>query len=424
MNLSIIVIGDEILLGQVTDTNSGFISRKLGQLGFKTTEIRTVSDSSFAIEKAISEALKDNDLVISTGGLGPTKDDITKSVLLKIFGGELYRDSAVTENIKRIFDIKGLNLNALTLDQALVPTTCEVVQNLFGTAPVLWFSTARKAYVALPGVPYETESILSEGSLTEKIKQKFYPDKYYEHHTLTVSGISESALAEKLDDFEKKLGPNFHLAYLPDNGLIYLRLDGEGNDSEKLKRELNHLLIELEETLGSLMIFPEEGCPAEILIQNLRNQGLTLATAESCTGGNIAHLITEVAGCSDVFLGSIVSYANEVKENILGVRKETLETRGSVSEQTVREMVIGAMRVTNATAAIATSGIAGPSGGTPEKPVGTVWIAVAYQSAEMTSPEIHTTCLHIRSKNRSQIITQASRRALLTLNSLPSGHHA
>lgn len=401
--LSIVVIGDEILLGRVTDTNSGTISRALGARGWETVGVRVVGDDADAIRTAVTDAMAAADLVITTGGLGPTRDDITKGVLMSIFGGELAEDAAVAANVERVFAERGLKLNELTRRQALVPTTCQVIMNIYGTAPVMWFEKDGKVLVAMPGVPFETRGLIN-GNVGTTINSRLHPHSRYHRAEFTVTGISESALAEQLARYEDALPRGSHLAYLPSPGIIVLRLDCADADSATF----GSLTAELKRLLGDNLCGEGAMGPAEIVISTLRKMGMTLGAAESCTGGRVASAVTAVAGCSDVFMGSVVSYSNEAKMNILGVDAATLESDGAVSEATVRLMAEGARRVLGADCAVATSGIAGPGGGTPEKPVGTVWIAAA------TPAGCETRLLHLPG-DREAIAGGASARALMLL---------
>lgn len=411
MKATIIIIGDEILLGRVTDTNSGTIARALDPLGIEIDKVITVGDEGKAIHDAVDEAFKATDLVIVTGGLGPTKDDITKKVLMEVFGGELIFDEKVYEQVQKIFLAKNLNMNRLTHDQALVPTSCKVIQNLYGTAPIMWFEKDGKVLVSMPGVPAETAPMIN-GPVREAIAGRFTPDTAYAHRTLQVTGISESALAERLESWEDSLPKEFHLAYLPDSPIIRLRIDGSGKDAEKLEKDIDDLADTLDARLGHLVFARGEGQLAQVLLDKLRERKLTLCTAESCTGGNIAHTITLVPGSSDVFNGGIVSYSNNVKEKALGVPQETLDEFGAVSEQTVRAMLAGALRATDSDCAVATSGIAGPGGGTPDKPVGTVYIGAQIPGLE---PLI---VRHQFPGSRERIIHRATTAALLQLMQL------
>lgn len=406
MDLSIIIIGDEILIGQVTDTNSGYIARRLGPQGWDLKRVLTVGDNAADIRASIETCMADSRLVITTGGLGPTKDDITKAVMTDIFGGELKADPEVSANIRRVFDCRGLQLNALTEAQALVPTSCRVIQNVYGTAPVMWFERDGRVLIAMPGVPFETEGMI-DGAVGDAISERFTPGMSIAHHTMMVSGITESGLARELDSFEASLPEGLHLAYLPTPGLIRLRLDGHSATGD-ITASVEHYAALLRERLGKLLVYDGDATAAMMAIEALRRRGLTVATAESCTGGNIAAAITSVAGCSDVYLGSVVSYANEVKINVLGVPAADIEAHGAVSREVVVAMARGAARVTGADCAVATSGVAGPGGGTPDKPVGTVWTAVH-------TPEGTEAFVSHYPGNRQRVINRAVTEALLAL---------
>lgn len=403
MKLSVVIIGDEILLGRVTDTNSGLIARHFSESGWDVNTIRTVGDSGEAIREAIEKSLEESELTITTGGLGPTRDDITKGVLTDIFGGELKTDPSVTRNIEEIFADRKIKLNNLTLAQALVPTTCRVIQNRYGTAPIMWFEKEGHVVVAMPGVPFETRGMLRE--VKELADERFGTSALARRREFTITGISESALAERLSGFEDGLPVGYKLAYLPVSGSITLRLDSpHGAQSEEYEEQCECLKSAVGEYLAS-----EGVCnPAQILLHRLRARKWTLATAESCTGGNIAHCITELAGCSDTFLGGVTAYSNEVKTNVLGVDKTVLETEGAVSQSTVNQMSAGVCRVCGADCAVATSGIAGPGGGTKSKPVGTVWISAR-------TPERHAEELFHFRGDREAVIDRASAAALKML---------
>lgn len=406
MKASIIIIGDEILLGKVTDTNSGAIARVLDPAGWQIGDIVTVGDEREEIAEAVARALKRSQLVITTGGLGPTKDDITKGVLTDIFGGELCMNHDVTENIRRVFALRGLTLNPLTEAQALVPSSCRVIQNRYGTAPIMWFEKDGKVLVSMPGVPFETEGMLPE--VAAAISERFTPDSEVSHASVMVTGITESALATRLEGYEASLPTGLHLAYLPQPGLIHLRIDGIGAKGAGVSERVAEAHRRLLEELGDLAILDHEATAAQLVIEVMKRRGLTVATAESCTGGNIAHRLTMVPGSSEVYVGSIVSYANDVKINVLGVKAEDIEREGAVSREVVEQMAQGALRVTGAECAVATSGIAGPGGGSAEKPVGTVWMAWA--TATGTTSQVFKF-----PGNRSRVIDRASTEALLGL---------
>lgn len=375
MELSVIAIGDELLIGQVTDTNSGWIARHLTPLGWSVRNVRIVPDRADDIYRAIGEAFAQTDLVITTGGLGPTKDDITKPTLCRYFGGTLVHDPDVERNVLEVLEKRHLRINEFTAAQAMVPSSCRVIQNSVGTAPIMWFQHQGKVLVAMPGVPFEMEQMM-ERKVIPQLVAHFAAADHIEHRTFVVIDYMESLLAMKLEDFENSLPPCIHLAYLPKMGVIRLRLTGSSQDGAKLKEDMDRLAAELHSILGDSIVSNQDKTMAAIAGDMLRDKGLTLATAESCTGGNIAHRITEVAGSSTYYLGSVVAYSNHVKHHVLGVGQADIDRHGAVSQPVVEQMAAGAAALLGADCAIATSGIAGPGGGTAQKPVGTVWIAV------------------------------------------------
>ncbi|MDD2961355.1 MAG: CinA family nicotinamide mononucleotide deamidase-related protein [Muribaculaceae bacterium] len=384
MLLSIIVIGDELLIGQVTDTNSGWIARNINPIGWTVKSVRVVADDAVEIKNAIDEAFKETDLVLTTGGLGPTKDDITKETLRQIFGGEMIYDKATEANVLEVVNKRHLKINPLTAAQAYVPSSCRVIQNKVGTAPIMWFEKGEKVLVSMPGVPFETETMMSTEIIPQLIAH-FNAHDYIEHRTFVVIDYSESVLAMKLDDFETHIPDYIKLAYLPKPGLIRLRLTGVHKDKSILEQNIENLSAELTSILGKSIISYQDLPLSKILGNELERRNFTISTAESCTGGYIAHQITQNAGCSAYFKGSIVCYSNDVKMNLLGVESTTLEKDGAVSENTVIEMVKGVSKLINTDCAIAISGIAGPDGGSETKPVGTVWISVKCKNIINTS---------------------------------------
>lgn len=402
-----IAIGDELLIGQVTDTNSGEIARMIQPVGWELRAVHVVHDSADEIRKAIDRAMAESEVVLTTGGLGPTKDDITKKVLCDYFGGELRYDNSVLENILTVFEKRGLTINKLTEEQALVPTSCRVIQNRVGTAPIMWFEREGKVLVSMPGVPFEMREMMRSEVLPQLLAH-FGSDVSIGHRTVIITDMTESAVAMALDDWEENLPAGIHLAYLPQPGLIRLRLDGQSTDKQLLDNELDRLTNELRERFGENVLCTEDMKPEEVVLQRLRKHNYTMATAESCTGGNIAHRITMIAGCSDVYLGSVVSYANEVKTGLLGVAAEVIERYGAVSEEVARLMAEGATRATGADCSVATSGIAGPGGGVEGKPVGTV--CIAWHTPEGTWSET----FHFPG-SRDRVIDRASTTALLRL---------
>ena len=410
MTANIVIIGDEILLGRVADPQSGLLARELTSRGGKVGNVTTVGDSAEAIDSAIRRAMESAELTISTGGLGPTRDDITKSVLTGIFGGSPRLDPDVLANVETIFARRGLPMNDLTRSQAMVPDSCRVVPNHFGTAPGMWFEKDGKVFVALPGVPYETRGILHT-QLLSMLQEHFDFADTARRAEFTVTGIPESALAEALAPFEDSLPAGCHLAYLPARGIIVLRLDSEGLDADCF----SSLCDDLRRRTADWLVGNGAMDAAAVVSTLLRERGLTLATAESCTGGNIASLVTARAGASDVYAGGVVSYSNGVKEHLLGVDSTVLATEGAVSEAVAHAMATGALAATGADCAVATTGIAGPGGGSADKPVGTVWIAAA------TANEVRTALLHLDGDRRA-IIDAASSRALLLLAGMLRKH--
>lgn len=406
MTVSIIVIGDELLIGQVTDTNSGWIARHIAPYGWEVNDVQTVSDNADDIRRAIDRAFERSRVVLTTGGLGPTKDDITKAVLRDYFGGEMITDPAVTENIHAIFNRRGIKMNPLTEAQAVVPSSCRVIQNRVGTAPIMWFERPDgRVLVSMPGVPFETSTMMEE-AVFPALRERFPSDVHIEHAVLMVTDYTESALAMKIADWEEALPDYLHLAYLPKPGLIRLRLDGHHADATFIKEEVRREIAALKAILGPAVLADSDLTPAEILLKECRERGLTVATAESCTGGNIAHELTLIPGASDVVNGGVVSYSNKVKSDVLGVKMEDIESYGAVSIPVVRQMAEGAQRVTSSDVAVATSGIAGPGGGTAEKPVGTVCICARYGDRELYETARFN-------GSRERIINSATTRALI-----------
>lgn len=407
MNVSIIVIGDELLIGQVTDTNSGFLARTMRPAGWKVLKVEVVPDDNAAIRRAVTEALDRADVVLTTGGLGPTKDDITKQALMDVFGGELYRDEAVEANVREVVGKRGIRLNSLTADQALVPTSCRVIQNRLGTAPIMVFEKSGKTLVAMPGVPFETRGMFTS-EVFPMLLRRYAPDVALRSDVIQAVDITESDLALRLEAWEEALPPFLHLAYLPQPGLIRLRLDGSHTDRALLDAEMDRRRAELITLVGDNLLVDSDITPAALLIKLLAARGLKVATAESCTGGSVSAAITAVPGASEVMQGAVVSYSNDVKTSVLGVDPKAIEAVGAVSEPVVRQMAAGVARLCDADCAIATSGIAGPGGGTPDKPVGTVWICV------LTPAGSHAWCFHFPG-DRERVVGRAVMTALLRL---------
>ena len=405
MNVEIIVIGDELLIGQVT--NSGWIARELNHIGWEVTEITTVRDRSREITDALNSSFGRVDVVLMTGGLGPTKDDITKQTLCDYFGGKLVFDESVFANVEAIFRRRKLTMNDSTRNQAYVPNVCTVIQNSVGTAPVMWFERNGKVLVSMPGVPTEMKTVMKEAVIS-RLREYFQDHSSILHRTCLVKDFTESRLSETLSDFEVQLPACIKLAYLPTPGVIRLRLTARGDEESYLQKIIDDEFFKLRTILGSHLFCGSDTTLAGALGSILTERGETLATAESCTGGNIAHEITRVAGSSVYFKGSVVAYSNEVKIRVLNVSSETLSGFGAVSRETVLQMVSGVQRLLSSDCAIATSGIAGPGGGSVEKPVGTVWIAVWYGERS----EVECFCFE---GDREQVIARATQSALLML---------
>lgn len=374
MNVHIITIGDEILIGQIVDTNSAWMATELNLVGAAVTGITTVGDGADDIRLGLRQALHTADVVLLTGGLGPTKDDITKKTIADFFGVEMAFHTPTFERLERFFERLGRQPTEAHRVQCLLPVNAQVLINKMGTAPGMWFEHEGKIIVSMPGVPYEMQYLMSKEVIPRLLQ--VFPGKPIFHRTLMTAGAGESQIAERLNGIESALPPHLKLAYLPNLGFVRVRLSGSAVDAGRLQAEVDDQASRIRHQLGDLVYGENDQSLEVVLGELLRNRGLTVATAESCTGGYVAHRITSIAGSSDYFKGSIVAYANEVKMEMLGVQPETLDAHGAVSEATVREMVAGARRVLKTDIAIAISGIAGPGGGTPEKPVGTIWMAV------------------------------------------------
>ena len=375
VNASIITIGDELLIGQTIDTNSAFIAQELNKIGVWVARRVAIADDRQAILSTLAEEAQQSRIIIITGGLGPTADDITKPTLCEYFNTKLVVDEGARKNVTEIFQKLGRPMIERNAKQAEVPETCVVLPNLRGTAPGMWFQQGEVVYASLPGVPHEMKGLMTH-SVLPKIKETFSLPAVV-HRTLLTAGQGESFLAEKLVDFEAALPSFIKLAYLPAYGMVRLRLTARGNDEVVVTQEVEQRFSMLKAIVKEWMVADTDVSLPEAVSQLLKEKKKTLATAESCTGGYIAHLITSLPGSSAIFNGTVVSYANEAKQNILHVAEETLQQYGAVSEQTVLQMAAGACALLKTDYALATSGIMGPDGGSDEKPVGTVWIAVA-----------------------------------------------
>ncbi|MBR1808235.1 MAG: CinA family nicotinamide mononucleotide deamidase-related protein [Paludibacteraceae bacterium] len=403
----IIVIGDELLIGQVVDTNSGMIAGQLNMLGIAVERTTAVHDSEYAITSALDEAFSRVGLVLMTGGLGPTKDDITKTTLCKFFHTRLVEDPAVKQHILQLYSDRPQVLNSLTATQWQVPEACQVLENRVGSAPLMEFCKDGKLLYSMPGVPYEAEVAMQE-QIVPRLRSMVQTNVIL-HRTLIVYGIPESSLALLIADWEDALPEYMHLAYLPSNRMIRLRLTASVHtDKHSLEAEMSARLDALKPLIHDYLI-AEEDKPIEVLVgELLKKRGETVSSAESCTGGKVAMLLNKHAGSSSFYYGTVVAYDNSVKQKVLGVKSDTLESVGAVSEQTVAEMANGVRALLGTTWGVATSGIAGPDGGTKEKPVGTVWIAVSNENATIAQ------CCHFRG-SRDQITTHAATAALILL---------
>lgn len=381
MEVEIITIGDEILIGQIVDTNSAFIAQLLNLNGMSVKQISSVSDHSEHIMKALDEAKGRADIILITGGLGPTKDDITKKTLCKYFKTTMRFDEGAYKDVVNIFAIYGKEVSPLNRLQAEVPAICEVIHNYNGTAPCMWFDVNGKIFVSMPGVPYEMKALMKE-QIVPKLKQRFRFSFIF-HKTVLTQGIGESALSELISDWEDSLAAlNIKLAYLPSPGMVRLRLSTKGEKESLLKENVEKKIEELKGIISEYIYgyerFGEEKETLEQMVGKLlREKKKTISTAESCTGGYISHMLTKVPGSSDYYIGSVISYAYEIKETELGVPHDIILKYGAVSQPVVEQMAKSIREKYKTDYAISASGIAGPSGGTKEKPVGTVWIAIA-----------------------------------------------
>lgn len=380
MNIEIINIGDELLIGQVINTNASFMAQELNKVGFNVYRITTIADDALEIETSVKKALENADSVIITGGLGPTKDDITKYTLAKIFDSQMIESKEVLANIKTIFDRRGFELTPTNRLQALVPEKCRVIENLVGTAAGMCFEKDNKLTFSMPGVPFEMKEMLIK-HVIPILQSHYKPDAIF-HRTIITQGVGESFLSDMIEEFELALPKYIKLAYLPSANMLRLRLSARGENEKEVKAELDRQIDKLMPLIKDCFLGFNEGDLSHVLADMLIKEGKTVSLAESCTGGNIARKITINAGSSQYFKGSVVAYSNDVKVNVLGVDEKAILDYGAVSEEVAKQMAIGAIKIMNSDYAIATTGIAGPDGGTDEKPVGTVWVAVANKKGE------------------------------------------
>lgn len=382
MKAEIITIGDEILIGQIIDTNSGWIAKQLLRFEIDIVQMTSIPDTEEAISTTLKDASARADLILITGGLGPTNDDVTKKTAVKYFGTTLTRDENVLRHVTNIFESRNLKMLDINLQQADVLANCEVLFNDYGTAPGMLVNQDQKQFIFMPGVPFEMKFLMEKHVLPLLAKQD--PDLFICHETILVGGIGESYLAEEIKDIEAELPSSIKLAYLPTLAFIRLRLSGKSRNKSDITLQVALFKTKLLHRLQQYVIADYDTSIEPYLIKELSRRGATLTTAESCTGGSLAASITSVAGSSAVFLGGTIPYSNTLKQQLLEVNEKTLIQYGAVSEQTAIEMASGSKKVFSSDYAIATTGIAGPGGGTAEKPVGTIWVAVAGKKEVIT----------------------------------------
>lgn len=375
MQAEIISIGDELLIGQVVNTNASWMSEKLNEVAVSVRYITTISDNEEDMMHLLETAYNRSDLVILTGGLGPTKDDKTKDVLVKFFNTSLELNETVLEDIKAYLNKRSVELNELNRNQAMTPKGCEIIRNPEGTAPGLVFKKKDKTVIAVPGVPYEMKHMFDDHIIpTLKKSQK---QRNIVHRTVLTQGMAEAMLAEKLEDWENELPEDIKLAYLPSSSTVRLRLSGKGKSREEVKEKIQREIDKLKKIIPDYIYGYDDDTLEKIVIDILSKEDKTLSIAESCTGGYISHLITSVPGSSECFEGSVISYSNNIKEKHLNVPGDLIEKHGAVSSQVAEAMAEGVRKSFKTDYAVSVTGIAGPSGGTKEKPVGLVYIAVA-----------------------------------------------
>lgn len=374
INASIITIGDELLIGQTLDTNSAWMAQQLNKIGIWVKRRVAVGDKQQDIWQALDEESRNSDIIFITGGLGPTADDITKPLLCSYFGGKMVVNEKVLEHVKNIFTRLHRPLLEANLKQAEVPDVCTVLFNERGTAPGMFFKKNGKLYFSLPGVPFEMKGLMTNEVIPRLEKELNLPCIL--HKTIVTAGLGESFIAEKIKDIEASLPHHIKLAYLPAYGMVKLRLTALGTDQDKTEAELLPFFHQLKEKLKEILVSDEDEGLESVIGKLLKANQKTVGTAESCTGGYIAHLLTTIPGSSAYYKGTLVCYANEIKEKLLGIPSAVLSTAGAVSEDTVIGMVKGTLNQLQVDYALATSGIMGPDGGSADKPVGTVWIAV------------------------------------------------
>jgi nicotinamide-nucleotide amidase len=385
INASVVTIGDELLIGQVVDTNSAYIAQELNKIGVWVKRRVSVGDVKDDIKRALDEESQYSDIIVMTGGLGPTADDITKPVLCEYFGGQMIVNEEVLNHVRYLFEKvyrRPGPLLEVNLKQAEVPSVCTVLHNARGTAPGMWFEAKGKVFVSMPGVPHEMKGLLQE-KVIPKLKEHFVTPAIV-HQVIFTAGVGESMLADRIKDWEAALPRHMKLAYLPNYGMVRLRITGIGSDKNKLEEEIETELKSLKPLITEWYVIDEDLNMQQVVGKLLKERKQTTSTAESCTGGYIAHLLTLDAGASSNYKGTIVCYDNQVKIDVLNVDKKTIDEEGAVSEAVVIQMVRGSLEKLKTDYAIATSGIMGPDGGSEKKPVGMVWVAVGNKDKIVT----------------------------------------
>jgi len=403
MTAEIISIGDELLIGQVVNTNASWLAQQLHALGISIHRVLAISDNPDEIRTALDDAFSRSDLILMTGGLGPTRDDITKHALCEYFGVGLVIHEPTLAWLRKFFASRGWQLNETNRKQAEVPANCEPIPNHNGTAPGMWFEKNGKIMISMPGVPFEMEAMM-ENHILPRISSR-NDSHYVAHQTIQTYGAGESYLMELIRDWEDALPANFRLAYLPQPGMVRLRISAYGKSRESAMEQIDRQIEALQGIIPEIIFGYDQDTLEEVVGKLLRQNNKTLSTAESCTGGYLAHLVTSVPGSSDYYFGSVIAYDNKIKHDLLGVSDESLRNFGAVSQQVVREMAEAARKRFGTDFALATSGVAGPAGGTPEKPVGLVWIALA-------TPEITLTSRSMFGEHRGRNIRRSALEAL------------
>lgn len=402
MKAHIINIGDELLIGQVVNTNASWMAEELNKRNIKVTDIAVIADDKDAIVKQLKTSLAEAELVLITGGLGPTKDDITKTTLCEFFHSELIIHEPTLENVRDYFSRRGLQFTPVNHDQALVPKCCKVILNKVGTAPCMLFETDKNIIVSMPGVPFEMKWLMSNEVL--KILEQKMGNEAIVHKTILTFGIGESFLADKIASWESSLPSYIHLAYLPEAGKVRLRLSAYGDNHKKLEEEIAELIEKLKIIIDDNIYGYDNDTISKVIGRILTEKQKSISTAESCTGGLVGHKIVESARASAYYTGGIISYSNDKKEQLLGVKKSTLDKYGAVSEETAIEMAKGCREKMNTDYSIATTGISGPDGGSEKKPTGLVYIAISSKEKTICNKYVFTTT---REQHQERVANQA-----------------